>query len=177
MFPRAIARRCIRRCASYEPSEALFAGADGLEVYRRLIPEAQAALAERGLLAMEIGYGQREAIAELLRGWRGVQVFDDLQRDPARGGCVESVRALAAGFARRGRSSARLPYMPPSLRPSAARRSLRVFSPGAPCHAELPRWPIVSPPRTRCLKSSMSRTCASRPSSRRRSGTTAITTS
>ena len=66
----------------YEPREALFAGVDGLEVYRRLIPQARVALMERGLLTLEIGYGQRDAIAELLQGWRGVQIFDDLREIP-----------------------------------------------------------------------------------------------
>ena len=63
----------------HEPEQALFAGADGLEIYRRLIPEASAALSERGLLAMEIGYGQREAVEALLGGWRAVQFLNDLR--------------------------------------------------------------------------------------------------
>ena len=63
----------------YEPAEALFAGADGLAVYRRLLPQAHGALRAGGLLALEIGYGQREAIEELLGGWRAVQFLDDLQ--------------------------------------------------------------------------------------------------
>ncbi len=66
----------------YEPALALFAGRDGLEIYRRLIPQAKAALRKRGLLAMEIGYRHREAIGELLAGWNGVQFLDDLQGIP-----------------------------------------------------------------------------------------------
>ncbi|MDR3737854.1 MAG: peptide chain release factor N(5)-glutamine methyltransferase [Terracidiphilus sp.] len=50
----------------YEPALALFAGADGLEIYRRLIPAAFAALTPGGALLLEIGYGQRNAIHELL---------------------------------------------------------------------------------------------------------------
>ncbi len=50
----------------YEPAQALFAGADGLSVYRRLIPAAFAALAFGGLIALEIGYGQRNAVRALL---------------------------------------------------------------------------------------------------------------
>ncbi len=42
----------------YEPALALFAGDDGLEVYRRLIPAAFAALTPGGFIALEIGYGQ-----------------------------------------------------------------------------------------------------------------------
>jgi len=66
----------------YEPALALFAGTDGLEIYRRLIPQARSALTQRGLLAMEIGYGQRGAVGELLAGWNGVQFLDDLQGIP-----------------------------------------------------------------------------------------------
>jgi release factor glutamine methyltransferase len=61
----------------FEPHTALFAGSDGLEVYRRLIPQAKAALRPGGLLAMEFGYGQREALAELLTGWEEVRFLDD----------------------------------------------------------------------------------------------------
>jgi release factor glutamine methyltransferase len=61
----------------FEPHTALFAGDDGLEVYRRLVPQAHAALAANGLLAMEIGFGQRDALAELLAGWNHVRFIDD----------------------------------------------------------------------------------------------------
>ena len=63
----------------HEPAAALFAGPDGLDVYRRLIPQARAALNENGLLALEIGHGQREPIAELLAGWNQLRFLDDLQ--------------------------------------------------------------------------------------------------
>ncbi len=66
----------------FEPSIALFAGEDGLEIYRRLIPEARSALVQRGLLTIEIGYGQRAAIGELLKDWHGVRFLDDLQGIP-----------------------------------------------------------------------------------------------
>jgi len=68
-----------RQVREYEPEGALFAGADGLEVYRRLIPQAARALRPGGLLAMEFGYGQRGALAELLREWDAVEFLDDLQ--------------------------------------------------------------------------------------------------
>lgn len=63
----------------YEPALALFAGEDGLEIYQRLIPQARSALTQRGLLVMEIGYGRRAAIGEILASWHGVQFLDDLQ--------------------------------------------------------------------------------------------------
>ena len=66
----------------YEPAQALFAGPTGLEVYQRLIPQARALLQPRGLLALEIGHGQREAVAALLTGWHEVAFLDDLQQIP-----------------------------------------------------------------------------------------------
>jgi release factor glutamine methyltransferase len=66
----------------HEPAGALFAGPEGLDLYRRLIPQAQIALKPNGLLALEIGYGQREALAALLRTWHDVSFVDDLQKIP-----------------------------------------------------------------------------------------------
>jgi release factor glutamine methyltransferase len=66
----------------YEPAAALFAGASGLDIYERLIPQAHDALRVGGLLAMEIGSGQHEAIAALLRGWEAVRFVEDLQGIP-----------------------------------------------------------------------------------------------
>lgn len=51
----------------FEPAEALFAGADGLDTYRRLIPGARAALASGGFLALEFGFGQASAVETLLK--------------------------------------------------------------------------------------------------------------
>jgi release factor glutamine methyltransferase len=66
----------------HEPASALFAGQDGLDVYRRLIPQARAALAPHGLLALEIGHNQRDPIAALLSAWRDLHFVDDLQQIP-----------------------------------------------------------------------------------------------
>ena len=63
----------------YEPTSALFAGATGLDVYERLIPQAQAALKPGGWLLLEIGHGQRDALAQLLSGWSSVSFVADLQ--------------------------------------------------------------------------------------------------
>jgi release factor glutamine methyltransferase len=68
-----------RQVREHEPDMALFAGVDGLEIYRRLIPQAADALAPDGLLAMEIGYGQQAGLRGLLRGWNGVEFRNDLQ--------------------------------------------------------------------------------------------------
>jgi release factor glutamine methyltransferase len=49
----------------HEPPAALFAGADGLDVIRRLVPAAAASGAR--LLAIEVGAGQAAAVAALMR--------------------------------------------------------------------------------------------------------------
>jgi release factor glutamine methyltransferase len=64
----------------HEPAAALFGGADGLDIYRRLIPQARAALLPNGLLALEIGYSQKDSVAFLLNGWNDVRFVDDLQQ-------------------------------------------------------------------------------------------------
>jgi release factor glutamine methyltransferase len=66
----------------HEPATALFAGPEGLDIYRRLIPQAHAALKPNGLLALEIGHGQREALTALLAKWHNVTFVDDLQQIP-----------------------------------------------------------------------------------------------
>jgi len=49
----------------YEPAGALFAGVDGLDDYRRLIPQLPALLAPDGIAVLEIGYEQADAVAAL----------------------------------------------------------------------------------------------------------------
>ncbi len=51
--------------ADYEPAEALFAGSDGLDDYRRLAPEIGRLLAPGGLAAIEIGHDQAESATAL----------------------------------------------------------------------------------------------------------------
>jgi release factor glutamine methyltransferase len=66
----------------HEPHIALFAGPDGLDIYRRLIPQAHAALRPDGLLALEFGFGQRQALLDLLAGWRNIRILDDYAAIP-----------------------------------------------------------------------------------------------
>ncbi len=51
----------------HEPASALFAGADGLDDYRRIAPMIARLLAECGMAAIEIGYDQRESVSALLQ--------------------------------------------------------------------------------------------------------------
>jgi release factor glutamine methyltransferase len=66
----------------HEPALALFAGKTGLDIYRRLIPQAHKALKPHGLLALEIGHGQQTAITSLLKTWRNISFVNDLQQVP-----------------------------------------------------------------------------------------------
>jgi release factor glutamine methyltransferase len=66
----------------HEPSTALFAGLNGLDIYRRLVPQAFALLKPDGLLALEIGHGQRDALARLLSNWDSIEFLNDLQQIP-----------------------------------------------------------------------------------------------
>ena len=69
----------------YEPHTALFAGPSGLDIYRSLIPQAHAALAPGGLLALEHGYTQREDLRTLFETqpattaplWHDLRFLDD----------------------------------------------------------------------------------------------------
>ncbi len=65
----------------YEPALALFAGEDGLDLYRRLIPAAFAVLVSSGFIVLEIGCGQAQDIQQLLNasGFRNVEFTPDLQ--------------------------------------------------------------------------------------------------
>jgi release factor glutamine methyltransferase len=66
----------------FEPEVSLYGGPAGLDIYRRLIPQARASLKPKGLLAMEIGYRQRDAILELLADWNDVRLVNDLEQIP-----------------------------------------------------------------------------------------------
>lgn len=66
----------------YEPASALFAGADGLDVVRSLVSGGPSRLEAGGLLALEIGETQAEAVCELVRAegsaWQVPRVVQDL---------------------------------------------------------------------------------------------------
>lgn len=63
----------------FEPHQALFAGRSGLEVFARLIPQAQNVLRPGGWLVMEMGHSSRDRVCELLVDWEEIRVTNDLQ--------------------------------------------------------------------------------------------------
>jgi release factor glutamine methyltransferase len=71
-------RPTLSRELSWEPELALFAGEDGLDVYRRLVPAAARVLRPGGLLAMELGYDSLPGVLELLEEWDDVETRPDL---------------------------------------------------------------------------------------------------
>jgi release factor glutamine methyltransferase len=66
----------------FEPVSALDGGADGLGVYRRLVPEAARVLRPGGALLLEVGEEQAAAVSRLAReaGFALIDVHKDLSR-------------------------------------------------------------------------------------------------
>lgn len=67
----------------YEPRAALDGGGDGLEVYRRWIPQFAPLLVAGGALMLEIGYNQGSAVSGLLAAaghFSGIEVARDYAR-------------------------------------------------------------------------------------------------
>ncbi len=66
----------------FEPRNAVFAGTTGVEVIKRLIPQARAALRPGGWLVMEISGTIAEQTSDLLHDWDEVSILPDLQSIP-----------------------------------------------------------------------------------------------
>ncbi|WP_417450465.1 peptide chain release factor N(5)-glutamine methyltransferase [Kordiimonas sp.] len=68
----------------FEPTSALEGGVDGLDPYRLITRKAPAYLAAGGLLAVEVGIGQAEAVAVLFdaAGFNDIRARDDLAGVP-----------------------------------------------------------------------------------------------
>ncbi len=81
-----------RDVKDWEPPEALFAGPDGLQDYRRLAPEIPRLLLPGGIACIEIGAGQERAVSALLEA-EGLAVSS--RRDLAGiARCLVSIPAL-----------------------------------------------------------------------------------
>jgi release factor glutamine methyltransferase len=63
----------------WEPHLALFAGDSGLEIYERLIRQAEGVVRPGGEIMMELGYQSLAGVREMLTAkWRGINVVHDL---------------------------------------------------------------------------------------------------
>jgi len=69
---------------SYEPEIALFGGEDGLDFYRKIVPNAKAYLSHGGLLIFEAGHDHSKAILDLFKnnGYVSCGIFCDLNNIP-----------------------------------------------------------------------------------------------
>ncbi len=65
----------------YEPESALLAGADGMDVYRRIIKKVDEFLKPGAALMLEIGYAQGPAVRDLLEQ-TGAFVEINIEKDP-----------------------------------------------------------------------------------------------
>ena len=76
MFPILPTYREVR---IHEPQMALDGGEDGLDFYRRIIPEAEEYLVTGGRLYLEIGYDQAETVSALMKkaGYYEVRTIKD----------------------------------------------------------------------------------------------------
>ena len=59
-----------------EPRLAIDGGEDGMDFYRRMIPEVLRFLKPNGALLMEIGYGQLKAISDIIKHTGALKVID-----------------------------------------------------------------------------------------------------
>jgi release factor glutamine methyltransferase len=69
---------CLQPEVAREPKLALYGGADGLAFYRRIATELPDRLNPGGAALLEVGLGQAEAVAELLKPLGAVRVVKDL---------------------------------------------------------------------------------------------------
>ncbi|UYY60065.1 peptide chain release factor N(5)-glutamine methyltransferase [Sphingomonas sp. S2-65] len=72
-----------REVRDHEPASALFAGADGLDDYRRIVPALPGLLAPGGCALLEIGWTQAEAVCALAaQHGLATQLYRDLGDRP-----------------------------------------------------------------------------------------------
>lgn len=63
----------------FEPIIALDGGADGLDFYKIIAENAKRYLTENGVLLLECGIGQAQEIAEMLNGFKKVEIIKDYE--------------------------------------------------------------------------------------------------
>lgn len=79
-IPRGNIPGLAREVKDHDPWRALDGGTDGLDIYRRIIPEMRAVLNKDGFAAVEVGQGQADSVADLFvkSGYRQISVMPDL---------------------------------------------------------------------------------------------------
>lgn len=63
-----------REVREHEPMMALDGGSDGLDMYREIVRDAEACLKKNGILMLEIGHDQRDALLAMIRN---PEVFEE----------------------------------------------------------------------------------------------------
>jgi release factor glutamine methyltransferase len=77
--PGADAANMQQEVREWEPHLALFAGDSGLEIYQRLIVQAENALRPGGCMIVELGYQSLEGVSSMLESrWQDINVASDL---------------------------------------------------------------------------------------------------
>jgi release factor glutamine methyltransferase len=72
-----------REVRDWEPHEALFAGPTGLEIYERLVVDAERVLRPGGWLIMELGFNTSGRVAAMFPGnWQNLETLPDLAGIP-----------------------------------------------------------------------------------------------
>ena len=74
-----------REVRDHEPHTALFGGADGVEIYARLIEQAGSMLRCGGILVLELGYNSADRVRAMLaaeRRWANISITNDLAGIP-----------------------------------------------------------------------------------------------
>jgi len=68
-----------KQVKEFEPKIAVFSGAECMDIYRRLLPEAMSVLRPGGWFVTEIGYSIEDKTKQLLNNWEDIRTTADLQ--------------------------------------------------------------------------------------------------
>ena len=71
-----------KQVREFEPRIAVFSGQEGLDIYRKLAPQAHEHLGQGGWFVTEIGFSEEAKVRGLLTSWADVDVTADLQGIP-----------------------------------------------------------------------------------------------
>jgi release factor glutamine methyltransferase len=71
-----------KQVRDFEPKIAVFSGSEGMDVYRRLLPQAIQVLRPGGWFVTEIGFSIEDKTKQLLYQWEDVRTTADLQGIP-----------------------------------------------------------------------------------------------